>query len=402
MPAYRFEAFDAAGRSRRGLLEAETPRAARTALRGRGLFPAQIEALSSEARPPLAGWRRRLGAARLTLLTGQLAALTQAGLTIEHALAALIEQADDARTHAMLAAVRNDIAAGASVGAALDARPADFPEFYRALVRSGEEAGALPAVLQHLADYLEARDALLSRTGLALLYPLIVTFAALLIAGGLLVYVVPQVAQAFQGAHQTLPLLTRALLATSDALREAWPWLAAVMLVAGAGTAAALRNTRLRMHWHRMLLRLPLLGGALRNAESARLASVLAILLGGGVPLLAALASAGRASGNLAVRSALEAAAERVRQGSGLAQALAAPRVFSPLLIHLTASGERTGRLAAMLERAGAMEARTLARRLAAFLTIFEPVLILALGGFVLLIVLAILLPIMEINQLVR
>jgi general secretion pathway protein F len=240
------------------------------------------------------------------------------------------------------------------------------------------------------------------KTGLALLYPVLVTIVALAIVTGLLVYVVPQVVQVFEQSRQNLPLLTRALIAFSDFLRGTWPYI--VLLLGGAFAAArvALRRDSTRRSWHAFLLNMPWLGSLIRSVNTSRFASTLAILVGGGVPLLSALASGARVMSNMVLREAVEHAIERVREGASLARALGESRAFPPLLIHLVASGEVSGKLEQMLERAAHLETQALERRLAVFLTLLEPVMILVMGGVVLMIVLAILLPIIEINQLVH
>lgn len=400
MTAFRYEALDATGREVTGVLQADTARQARALLRTQGLLPSAVDVVSVQAaqRP----WGQRIPAAELSLLTQQLATLLESGLTVEQSLAALIEQSTVPVVRETLAGVKAEVMAGLSLAAALDSYPRSFPDFYRALVRGGEDSGALPRVLQHLADYLDARQALQQKTTLALLYPALVSVVAILIVTGLLAYVVPQVVQVFEQSRQTLPLLTRALIASSHFLNIAWPWLAALLILVWMGVRLALRNHGTRQYWHSVLLHLPLLGPLNRGINTARFASTLAILVGGGVPLLAALDSANRVMGNLVLRNAVEQAMARVREGATLARALAASGAFPPLLIHLIASGETSGRLEAMLERAAKLETQSLERRLAVFLTVLEPAMILVMGGIVLLIVLAILLPVIEINQLVR
>jgi len=396
MQAFRYQALDAAGRSVSGMVQADTVRDARTQLRARGLLPAAVH------QAVLHSWTRALSSAELSLLTRQLATLLDSGLTIEQSLAALIEQASTPVTRELLAGVKAEVMAGASLAIALGHYPKSFPEFYRALVQGGEESGALPTVLGHLADYLDARQALRQKTSLALLYPLLVGAVALAIVTGLLIYVVPQVVQVFQQSRQTLPLLTRALIALSGFLRAAWPYL----LVLGGGTAAGihwmLRRPALRRRWHALLLGLWGIGPLVRGVDTARFAATLAILVAGGVPLLGALGSAARVMVTIVMREAVERAIERVREGVSLSRALGETRAFPPLLVHLVASGEASGKLEQMLGRAAALETQALERRLAVFLTLIEPIMILAMGAVVLLIVLAILLPIIEINQLVR
>ncbi len=401
MAAFRYQALDAVGRTVSGVLQADTPRQARTQLRAQGLLPSAVEQVSSksgERRP----WARGISSAELSLVTRQLATLLASGLTMEQSLTALVEEASDAKTREILSGVKAEITAGLSLAAALGMYGESFPDFYQALVHGGEESGALPTVLQHLADYLDARQALKQKTALALLYPTLVTVVAILIVTGLLVYVVPQVVQVFQQSRQSLPLLTRALIGLSDFLRGAWPYLAAALVAAFAAARFLLRRDAPRRRWHAMLLNLPWLGPLIRGVNTSRFASTLAILVGGGVPLLAALASGARVVTNMVMREAIEQAIERVREGSSLARALGATRSFPPLLVHLVASGEMSGKLEPMLERAARLETQALERRLAVFLTLLEPVMILVMGGVVLLIVLAILLPIIEINQLVH
>ncbi|MFL6581958.1 MAG: type II secretion system inner membrane protein GspF, partial [Burkholderiales bacterium] len=347
-------------------------------------------------------WSRGISPAELSLVTRQMATLLASGLTMEQCLNALIEAATEPVTREVLTGVKTEITAGLSLAGSLGAYEKSFPDFYRALVHGGEESGALPVVLQHLADYLDARQAMKQKTGLALLYPILVSIVALAIVTGLLVYVVPQVVQVFQQSRQSLPLLTRALIAVSDFLRGAWPYIAAGGIGAALAARWLLRRDAERRRWHGLLLRLPWLGALIRGVNTSRFASTLAILVGGGVPLLSALASGARVMTNMVMREAVEHAIERVREGAGLARALGETHAFPPLLIHLIASGEVSGKLEQMLERAAHLESQALERRLAVFLTLLEPVMILVMGGVVLMIVLAILLPIIEINQLVH
>jgi len=399
MEAFQYQALDATGRSVSGVMQADTPRQARMQLRAQGLHPSAIEPLRARERFP---WARGISAAELSLLTRQMATLLSSGLTMEQSLTALIEEAEEPMTREVLGGVKAEVIGGLSLASALGTYAQSFPEFYRALVHGGEESGALPTVLQHLADYLDARQALKQKTTLALLYPILVTTVAILIVTGLLIYVVPQIVQVFQQSRQSLPLLTRALIWLSDFLRGALPYIV-VMIIGGLVAARmALRRAAPRRRWDALLLRLPWLGALIRGVNTSRFASTLAILLEGGVPLLTALNSGAQVMTNKVMREAIENAIERVREGASLARALGATRVFPPLLVHLVASGEVSGKLEQMLARAAQLETQALERRLAMFLTLLEPVMILVMGGVVLLIVLAILLPIIEINQLVH
>jgi general secretion pathway protein F len=401
MEAFRYEALDAAGRTVSGIVQADTPRQARTQLRAQGLHPTSVDHVRARerARQP---WTRGMSSDELSLVTRQMATLLASGLTMEQSLSALIEEASVPMTREVLGGVKAEITAGLSLAAALGTYDKSFPDFYRALVHGGEESGALPTVLQHLADYLDARQTLKQKTSLALLYPVLVTLVAISIVTGLLVFVVPQIVQVFQQSRQSLPLLTRALIGLSDFLRAAWPYLAVMAVGAVAAARMALRRDGPRRSWHAMLLGMPWLGTLIRGVNTSRFASTLAILVGGGVPLLSALNSGARVMTNMVMREAVEGAIERVREGESLARALGSTRVFPPLMVHLVASGEMSGKLEQMLQRVAQLETQALERRLAVFLTLLEPVMILVMGGVVLMIVLAILLPIIEINQLVH
>jgi general secretion pathway protein F len=401
MAAFRYEALDSAGRTVSGMVLADTARQARAQLRAQGLLPSQIDRAQAIERARRL-WGRGLSSADLSLLTRQLATLLQSGLTMERALDALIEEATEPLTRETLIGVKSEVSGGSSLAGALGAYPNSFPDFYRALVHGGEESGALPSVLEQLADYLDARQALIQKTTLALIYPALVSGVAALIVAGLLVYVVPQVVDVFQQSRQSLPVLTRGLIGLSHFLRDAWPYLVAIVVGAAVAAQLALRREAVQRRWHALILRLPWVGSLARSVNTARFASTLAILVTGGVPLLAALTSCARAMSNLVMRDAIERAIERVREGTSLARALADRHVFPPLLVHLVASGEASGKLDQMLDRAARLQTQSLERRLAVFLTVLEPAMVLLLGGMVLLIVLAILLPIIQINQLVR
>ena len=350
MEAFDYKALDADGNPVSGVIQADTARQARLQLRIRGLLPAQVEKVHAAERARQV-WARGLSAAELSMVTRQLATLLASGLTLEQALNALMEEASSPLTREILTGVKTEITAGSSLAVALGAYEKSFPEFYRALVHGGAESGALPVVLQHLADYLDARQALRQKTSLALLYPILVSVVALAIVIGLLVYVVPQVIQVFTQSRQELPLLTRGLIALSDFLRGSWPYLLATGIALGAAAHTALRNPAVRLRRDAWLLRLPWIGAVVRSVNTARFASTLAILLGGGVPMLAALRSSARVVTNLVMREAVEGVILRVQEGTSLARALGEPRLFPPLLVHMVASGETSGKLEQMLQR---------------------------------------------------
>ncbi len=406
MAAFRYEAYDAAGRLSKGVLEADTARQLRARLREQGLLVAAVEALSESTQASGARhlhWRRRLSGAQLSLITRQFATLLAAGLPVEQTLNALIEQADTEYQRQVLAGVRGEVLAGHPLARALQKYPRVFPDLYVTLVAAGEQSGRLGEVMERLADYTESHQALRQKVGLAFVYPAIVTLVAGAVVLGLLTYVVPQVVSVFQNTNQTLPWLTRALIGLSDFLRASgWLWLIGDRRGDLAGAVRALRRPGPRLRFHRWLLRLPLVGTMVRGVNSAQLASTLGILVGSGVPLLAALQAGAGVVNNLPMRQAVEEAARRVREGGSLSRALAAAKLFPPMLVHMIASGEASGRLVHMLERAAAQQSREMENRVLGLTSLLEPLLIVVMGAVVLVIVLAILLPIFEMNQLVH
>ncbi|MBM3114816.1 type II secretion system inner membrane protein GspF [Jeongeupia naejangsanensis] len=399
MSAFRYRAVDADGKEVRGGIEADNARSVRMQLRERGLWVSELH----EGAMPGAGRRPRgLGTARLALLTRQLSTLLDAGLTIDEALVVLGEQSDGEREKTLVAAIRSEILAGVSLSQALASHPAAFPELYRTIVAAGEESGKAAAVMQRLADYLESRAALASKVMLAFIYPLVVMVVSALVIIGLLTWVVPQMVTVFQSAKQTLPFLTRALLWVSALVRDWGAVLLVVLVLAGLGVWRALKQPGVRRAFDLWVLRLPLFGRFERAGNTARLASTLAILVGSGVPLLRAMNAAAGVIGSLPLRDAVQTAAAQVREGMTLSRALAESKLFPPVLIHLIGSGEATGRLEHMLDKAAQQQSQELENRVATFTSLLGPVMVLLMGGVVLLIVLAILLPVFEMNQLVK
>ncbi|CAJ0700839.1 type II secretion system inner membrane protein GspF [Ralstonia sp. 22111] len=403
MPAFRYEAADATGKTDKGVIEADSARQARTLLRARGLTPLLVDALGAQAtKRGGSSFGKRLSAQENALVTRQLASLLVAGLPLDEALAALADQAERAYVGELLAAIRAEVVGGSSLSVALAQHPKDFPDIYRALVSAGEHSGNLGLVLSRLADYIESRNALTSKIKLAFTYPAIVTVVAFAIVIFLLSYVVPQVVSVFANTKQKLPTLTIIMLWLSDFVRN-WGWLAAIVLVViGVLIRNLLKQPALRLSWHKWLLTAPLFGKLVRGYNTARFASTLAILTSAGVPILRGLQAAGETLNNVALKTNVEDASTRVREGTSLARALAAQNQFPPVLVHLIRSGEATGNLPAMLERAAQGEAQELERRTLFLTGLLEPALILTMGVVVLLIVLAVLMPIIEINQLVH
>ena len=403
MPAFRFEAATPAGRIERGIVDADSAKQARGVLRERGLTPIQLAAVDDK--PAAAGtvtFGGRLADAELAMATRQLASLLSARLPLERALAAIVEQAERPLVRDRFAAVRSEVVAGQTLAAAMGKFPRDFPDVYRALVAAGEQSGDLALVMSRLADYVESRTALTQRVKLAFTYPAIVTLVAIAVIIALLTYVVPQVVGVFAQTKQKLPLLTVILIELSAFVRH-WGWAVALLAVAAVfGARTLLKSPTLRLSWHRRLLRAPLFGRLIRGLNTSRFASTLAILTASGVPLIRALDAGAQTLTNDALRGNVDDAISRVREGSTLSRALAAGGQFPPVMIHMIASGEATGELPDMLERTAATLSSEVERRTLALTSLLEPLLILVMGAVVLLIVLAVLLPIIEINQLVR
>ncbi|MFM7848953.1 MAG: type II secretion system inner membrane protein GspF [Rubrivivax sp.] len=404
MPAYRFEAVDAAGKMQTGVLEADTARAVRSQLRSRALVPLDVQAVQSTPEEHSASRLRRrvFKGTGLTVWTRQLAGLVGAGLPLERALTALADDAEDPRQRDLVAQLRSEVNAGHSFARALSTAPREFDEVYRAVVGAGEQGGALGQVLEKLADDLEERQALKSKLIGAALYPAIVSAIALLIVIFLVTYVVPQVTSVFTSSRRALPLLTVAMLGASRLVRE-WGGLVALGLAGGIAALMLLRRQEaVRLRMDAAWLRLPLVGRLARGYNAARFAGTLAMLAGAGVPILKALQAAAETLGNRAMRADALDALTQVREGAPLASALAAKKRFPGLLAMFARLGEQTGQLPQMLSRAAAQLSGEVQRRAMALATVLEPLLIVAMGGVVMLIVLAVLLPIIELNAWVK
>ena len=406
MPAFRYKALDPSGRTVEGVVESDTPRLARQSLREQGKLPLSVDVVDADRGGAAEAWGGRLGrgipGAELALLTRQFSTLLAAGLTVEQALTALVDQTEAPRVREVLAGVRAEVRAGHSLSSALGRFERSFTPLYRNVIAAGEQSGELDTVMQGLADYIESREQLKQRVVLALIYPAIVTLVALAVVIGLMTYVVPQVVTVFQHSRQSLPLLTKLLLFASAATR------ASIWFLVPLGIGAAIAGWRLwqresvRERVDRWLLSLPLAGALVRGVNTARFASTLAILSSSGVPILAAFRAGASVVSNLPMRHAVENAAALLREGASLSRALRESGQFPPMLIHLVSSGEATGRLPETLRAAARQQELEVTTRVAAITTILEPALILAMGAFVLVIVLAILQPIIEMNQLVR
>jgi general secretion pathway protein F len=396
MSAFEYQAVDARGHSRSGVIEGDSARQVRQKLREQGLTPLQVEEAARAQKPR----GRRMSATDLALFTRQLATLLRAGLPLEEALHAIARQSEKARLQSLIMAVRSRVLEGRSLADSLADFPAAFPDLYRATVAAGEQSGRIDPVLERLADYTENRRHLHQKTLLALFYPLLLSGVAILVVTGLLAYVVPQVVQVFENMQQDLPLLTRILIALSDFLRHWGIALLAVIFVGMIVLRAILRTPAAAYAWHRWRLRLPLAGRLEKAFNVARFTRTLSILLASGVPVVDALHVTAQVMSNYHMRDAVTAAARQVREGTPLHTALQGG-LFPPLTLHLIASGETGGNLAEMLERAALTQERDVEALISTLLGLFEPILILVMGAIVLTIVLAILMPVFELNQLV-
>ena len=404
MPAYRYEALDAAGKSRSGLLEADNARTARAQLRQRDLVPLTMVPVTAATTDGSAArfTRRVFSNTDRAVWTRQLAGLVGSGLPLERALTALADESDKQAQRELVAHLKSEVNAGSSFGRALATAPREFDEVYRAVVAAGEQSGALGPVLERLADDLEQQQALRTKVLGALLYPAIVSVVAMIIVMVLVTWVVPQIANVFTTSKRALPLLTVAMLNISAFVRY-WGWAVALLAVAGVtALTLARRNEAFRERSDAWVLRLPLLGRLARGYNAARFGGTLSLLAGAGVPILKALQAAAETLGNRAMRADALDALVQVREGAPLASALAGKKRFPGLLAMFARLGEQTGQLPQMLNRASTQMSAEVQRRALAAATIMEPLLIVGMGLIVVLIMLAVLMPIIQLNTWVK
>ncbi len=403
MPAFEFTALDAKGRQEKGLLEGDTPRQVRSMLRERGLMPLTVQEVAESKANRRSffqpgGWSHT----ELTLFTRQLATLARSGLPLDEALAAVAQQSESKRVKRITLGVRSEVVEGNSLALALGQFPSVFPPLFRATIEAGEQSGKLDGVLERLADYIERRQALQQKIMLAAIYPAMLTVVALAVVTLLLTYVVPKVVAVFADLDAQLPLLTRALISLSDFLREYGLGLLIVMVIGAFLFARAMRNNDFKRRVHRFQLRLPLIGRLTRGTNTGRFTRTLGILFGSGVPILEAMRIGTQVVSNQPMRDAVEAATLRVREGASLNKSMAESGLFPPITLHLIASGEASGRLDDMLDRAAEQQEREVETLVAALMGLLEPTLIVTMGLIVFGIVMAILLPIFDLNQLIK
>jgi general secretion pathway protein F len=402
--AFEYTALDTSGKERKGILEGDTPRHVRQLLREKQLLPVTVnEVAQKEAKRQRSfGFTRGISAADLSLFTRQLATLVRAGLPLEESLLAVSQQTEKPRIQSIILGVRAKVMEGHTLADGFMDFPRVFPEIYRATVAAGEQAGHLDRVLERLADFTEGREEIRQKILAAMLYPIVLTVICFGIVSLLLVYVVPKVVSVFEASKAKLPLATQILIGTSSFLRENGLYLLVGTIVAFYLFNRWMRNPEARRRVHRLQLRMPLMGKLTRGFNTARFTRTFSILSGSAVPVLEALRIAGEVVTNLPMRDAVADAAARVREGAAIGRSLATSKLFPPMTIHLISSGESSGQLEGMLERAALAQERELDALLAGMVGLLGPLLIVTMGAFVMSIVLAMLLPIFEMNDLIH
>ncbi len=403
MGAFEFVALDKSGKESKGLLEGDTPRHVRQMLRERQLLPVTVTEVAKKESRRQSNFsiRRGMSASELALLTRQLATLSQAGLPLEEALLAVSQQNENPRTQSTLLGVRSRVMEGHSLADGLADFPQAFPELYRATVAAGEQSGHLDAVLERLAEFTETRQVLQQQIRNALIYPIALVVTAVAIISFMLAYVVPKVVYIFENYDQQLPLLTRIMIGASDFIRDYWIALIIGIIATVYGFRQLLKKEGPKRKFHHLLLRLPVVSKLTRGINTARFTQTLSILAGSGVPILESLRIAAQVVVNVPMREAVEEASLRIREGAMISRSLAASRLFPPMTTHLISSGEASGRLEEMLHRAATNQEREVDGLIATLLGIMQPLLVIVMAAIVLMIVLAILLPIFEINTLI-
>ncbi|MGL4926648.1 MAG: type II secretion system inner membrane protein GspF [Plesiomonas shigelloides] len=405
MSVFQYQAVNLQGKRHKGLIEADSARQARQLLREQGLLAESVHETRSAADNPASAntlrWQRGISASELALLTRQLATLVQAAMPLEECLRAVAEQCEKNRLKSLMLAVRTQVLEGHTLADSLRAYPLVFDELFCAMVAAGEKAGHLDAVLSRLADYTEQRQYMKGKLLQAMIYPLVLTVVAIGVIAILLASVVPKVVAQFDHLGQALPHSTQLLIALSNGVRDYGLWLVGALLVLGVLVQRLLRQPALRLRWDRFWLRLPLLGKVSRGLNTARFARTLSLLSSSSVPLLEGMQIAASVASNRYVRSQILTAAERVREGSSLRAALGSSGLFPPMMLHMIASGERSGELEPMLLRAADNQDREFEALVTLALGIFEPLLIVSMAGVVLFIVVAILQPMLQLNNMV-
>lgn len=405
MPAFEYVALESNGKQKKGIMDADSARQLRQLLRDGGMIPLEINQVEKSSKTEKGQKVRKSGTslkpAELALITRQLSTLVQSGSPVEEALSTTVKQTDKRSIKHVMSGVRTRVMEGHSLAVGFSAFPKVFPRLYQATVAAGEKSGHLDVVLNRLADYTENRQVMQSKVTTALFYPAILTIMAVLIVVGLLTYVIPKVTSVFDSVGETLPLMTRILISISDFMRDNGLVLVGGLVIGIFVIQKILQIPAWKYKYHQLLLKLPLIGKLNQGFNTARFARTLSILANSGVPILEALTISAQVVENLPMKRAIEEAAVKVREGSSIYKALEQSGYFPPMTVYLIASGEGSGNLDEMLERAAVQQERETDTLLTTLLALFEPILILVMGGVVLMIVLSILLPIMDLNQMV-
>ena len=405
MSAFEYTALDKKGREKKGIIEGDSARLVRQQLREQSLVPltvTEVKKQSGNKTTTTFSLKQKINTTELALMTRQLATLARSGIPLDEATATVARQSIKPKVKKLLLGVRAKILEGHTLADGLRDYPHIFSEMYCATVAAGEQSGHLDVVLERLADYTEQRQQMQQRLKLALIYPVILTVMSILVVSGLLTYVVPEVVKVFSDTGQQLPFLTVALIAVSDFMQDWFIYLLLTMLAAFAVFKKLLQQPVFKKQYHQFLLKLPVLGGLVLGGNSAQFSRTLSILAASGVPILEAMRIAVKVMDNIPMREAVENASQQVSEGSSLSSTLENSGYFNPMLINLIASGEATGQLEQMLERAAMNQERELETTMAMLMGLLEPLLIVVMGGVVLIIVLAILLPVLDLNQLVK
>jgi len=404
MGAFEYTALDTGGKERKGILEGDTPRHIRQLLREKSLLPVTVsEVAQKEAKRQRSfSLARGVSPGDLSLFTRQLATLVRAGLPLEESLLAVSQQTEKPRIQSIVLGVRSRVMEGHTLADGFADFPRVFPEIYRATVSAGEQSGHLDSILERLADYTESREQMRQKVLGALMYPIVLSVMCSGIVTGLLVFVVPKVVSVFESTKAKLPLSTRVLIGTSDFFRSYGIYLLIALIVAYVLFRRWLRNPSARRQWHRLLLRVPIVGKLGRGFNTARFTRTFSILSGSSVPVLEAMRIAGEVVTNLPMRDAVSDAAARVREGAPIGRSLSVSKLFPPMTIHLISSGESSGELDSMLDRAAISQVRELDGLLGTRVVLLGPMLIVLMGLFVMGIVFAMLMPIFEMNNLIH
>lgn len=398
MGAYQYQALKKNGSANKGVIEADSERHARQLLREQGLIPTQVHALAQQRTGNTKG---KISAADLSLLTRQLATLLAAGIPVEESLRGVSEQTEKDKVREIIIGIRAKVLEGYGLAQAMSYYPNAFPELYRATVGSGEQTGRLDLVLEKLADYTENQQQTRQKVQQALIYPILMILVSTAIISFLLTFVVPKIIEVFTSSGQTLPGMTEVLIRISDYIKSYGLYTLMALIILFAGFKKSLSNIKIKTAWHRLLLKLPIISYLVKTINVARYIHTFGILFAAGVSVLETMRVSASLVTNVVMRQSFDTATLRVREGSGISEALKETHYISPMAIHLIASGEKSGQLSSMMERAASHLDNEVKRLIDTSLTLLEPLVILFMGAVVLFIVLATLLPIFSMEQLV-